>query len=187
MIHELANVRSESHSLVVHGDFVYMAHQSYTLQWCLITNLRVTFEGSGMLFMFALFFVLRFLLSLGAIIYVVDIAPDGRVVVAGGFKVMIAHDAATGEVLWRREMPGKIQSLRIHGNVVVAPVYGSMIAVLDLTSGDQIHTLPSAGNDVNGICVFDGLAEDLFCAVTIFFPWFLSFYSTAHESCHQDR
>ena len=77
---------------------------------------------------------------------------------------MIAHNAATGAVLWRKEMPGDVWTSRIHGGVVVVPVDNSDTVVLDVTTGHQLHTLPSAGNDVYGICLFDGLTSDvIFC------------------------
>ena len=72
-------------------------------------------------------------------------------------NIVIAHHTATGAVLWRKEMPGRVWTLRIHGNVVVVPVDDSNTVVLDVTTGDQLHTLPSTGKNVVGICVFDGL------------------------------
>ncbi len=81
-------------------------------------------------------------------------------------KVVITHNTTTYAVLWRKEMPGNVWSLRIHGGVVVVPVDNSNTVVLDLTTGHQLHTLPSAGERVNGICVFDGLK--LNCDVNCF-------------------
>ena len=78
---------------------------------------------------------------------------------------MIAHNTATGAVLWRKEMPGNVWTLRIHGGVVVVPVDNSNTVVLDVTTGHQLHTLPSAGERVHGICVFDGLKNDVICFV----------------------
>ncbi len=75
--------------------------------------------------------------------------------------VMVAHNAATGAVLWRKEMPGRVWALRIHGGVVVVPVDNSNTVVLDVTTGHQLHTLPSAGKSVMSICVFDGLISDV--------------------------
>ncbi len=78
-----------------------------------------------------------------------------------GSIVMIAHNTATGAVLWRKEMHGGVSALRIHGGVVVVPVNDSHIVVLDLATGIQLHTLPSAGKAVRSICVFDGLTSDV--------------------------
>ncbi len=64
--------------------------------------------------------------------------------------------------------------------MVVVPVDNSNIVVLDVTTGHQLHTLPSAGRGVSGICVFDGLTSD-----EIFFGYFLTschVFSAAHES-----
>ena len=80
-------------------------------------------------------------------------------------NVVIAHNTATGAVLWRKEMPGWVRALRIHGSVVVVPVDNNNIVVLDVTTGHQLHTLPSAGKYVYGICMFDGLASDVICLV----------------------
>jgi outer membrane protein assembly factor BamB len=79
-------------------------------------------------------------------------------VVGGSNKIVIAHNTATGAVLWRKEMPDLVQSLRIHGGVVVVPVDNSNTVVLDVTTGHQLHALPSAGELVMSVCVFDGLA-----------------------------
>jgi hypothetical protein len=78
-------------------------------------------------------------------------------VVGGSQFYVIAHNTATGAMLWRKEMPGNVWSLRIHGGVVVVPVDNSNTVLLDVTTGRQLHTLPSAGEYVHGICVFDGL------------------------------
>ena len=71
--------------------------------------------------------------------------------------VVIAFSTVTGAVLWMKEMTGCVETLRIHGGVVVVPVSGSETLVLDINTGHQLHTLPSAGVYVRGICVFDGL------------------------------
>ena len=73
---------------------------------------------------------------------------------------MIAQ-TATGEVLWQKEMYDEIIALRIHGGVVVVVPENCNTVVLDVTSGEQIHELPSAGKHIFGICVFDGLVADL--------------------------
>ena len=64
-------------------------------------------------------------------------------------------------------MPGIVWTLRIHGGVVVVPVDSSNTVVLDVTTGQQLHILPSAGENVRGVCVFDGLTSDV-----IFFQLF---------------
>jgi hypothetical protein len=81
---------------------------------------------------------------------------------------VIAHNTDTGALLWRKEMPGKTFSLRIHRGVVIVPVDDSNTVVLDATTGQQLHTLPSAGVGVSGICVFDGLAYDVIFSVDFF-------------------
>ncbi len=80
-------------------------------------------------------------------------------------NILIAHNTATGAVLWRKEMPGNVWTSRIHGGVVVVPVDNCNTMVLDATTGRQLHTLPSAGEKVYGICVFDGLINGViwFC------------------------
>ncbi len=98
---------------------------------------------------------------LGAIFSLI-VSSDGNVVVGGSENVVMAHDTVTSEVLWRREMPG-FQALCIHGGGVVVPVNNSNTVVLDVTTGHQLYTLPSAGEELIGICVFDGLAGELFC------------------------
>ncbi len=77
-----------------------------------------------------------------------------------GNNVTIAHNSATSAVLWRKEMHA--DALRIHGGVVVIPVHTSHTVVLDVTTGHQLHTLPSAGKCIYGVCVFDGLTG-LYC------------------------
>ena len=81
--------------------------------------------------------------------------------VSAGENVVIAHNAATGEVIWRKKIPGSVHTLRIHGGVVVVPVEKSKTVVLDVTTGHQLHTLPSTGENIRGICVFDGLTSDV--------------------------
>jgi hypothetical protein len=90
----------------------------------------------------------------------VDTSPDGSVVIGGCDNLVIAHSTATGVVLWRKEIPGRVRALRIHRGVVVVLVENSITVVLDVTTGNQLHTLPSAGKDVKGLCVFDGLTSN---------------------------
>ncbi len=79
--------------------------------------------------------------------------------VGGSERVVNAHNKATCTMLWQRELP-ETRALRIHGGVVVVPGDGNNILVLDLMSGALIHTLPSAGLDVRGVFVFDGLTSE---------------------------
>ena len=79
--------------------------------------------------------------------------------VGGSNNAVVAHNTATYAELWRKEMPGVVYTLRIHRGVVVVPVDKRNTAVLDVTTGHQLHTLPSAGEDIYGICVFDGSSD----------------------------
>ncbi len=90
-----------------------------------------------------------------------DVSTDGSVVVGASDKDVIAHSTATGTVFWQREMPGKVWALRIHGGVVVVPVDNSNTVVLNVTTGHQLHNLPSSGQGVRGVCVFDGMTSDV--------------------------
>ncbi len=101
--------------------------------------------------------------------YVLDTSPDGSVVVGGSGRVVLAHNTATCAELWRKNMSSLILTLRIHGGVVVVPMSCFKTLVLDATTGQQVHALPSAGKDVRGICVFDGLTSDTICFVRSFF------------------
>ncbi len=76
--------------------------------------------------------------------------------------VVIAHNSATGAVLWLKEMRGSIEFLRIHWRGAVLTATNCSIVVLDVTNGHQLHSLPSAGENVRGLCVFDGSANDRF-------------------------
>jgi hypothetical protein len=81
-------------------------------------------------------------------------------------------------------MPGFVWTLRIHGGVVVVPVDYSNTVVLDVTTGHQLHSLPSAGKFVRGICVFDGLASDVICLVDFLTP--CDCLSAANEGSLED-
>ncbi len=74
---------------------------------------------------------------------------------------MIAYSTTEGTMLWQTQINGQLFSLRIHSDVVLVPVEDSETLVVDVTSGHQIHTLPSAGKYVHGICVFDGLTSSV--------------------------
>ncbi len=87
-------------------------------------------------------------------------------------KAVIAHNTATGAVLWRKEMPGRIYTLRFHGGVVVATVNNSNTLVLDVATGDQVHTLPRTTETILGLCVFDGLTNDVIFFVDFLTPWY---------------
>ncbi len=88
-------------------------------------------------------------------------------------KVVIAHDTATGEVLWRNEVPDNAWTLRIHGGLVVVPVDNSNTLVLDVATGHQLYTLPSAGEGVCGIYVFDGLTSVVIVSLIFSFESFV--------------
>jgi hypothetical protein len=98
-------------------------------------------------------------------------------VVGASGQVVIAHNTATGAVVWQKEMPGSVWTLRIHGGVVVVPVDDYNVVVLDVTTGHQLHTLPGEG--AIGICVFDGLTSRVFCFPFLFTPF--DSISSAHE------
>jgi hypothetical protein len=91
---------------------------------------------------------------------VFDVSLDGNIVVGKWHNLMIAQ-TATGEVLWQKEMNDEIIALRIHGGVIAVVPENCNTVVLDISSGEQIHELPSAGKHVLAICVFDGLAPGL--------------------------
>ncbi len=77
--------------------------------------------------------------------------------VGSSYKVVIAHNTSTGALSWKKDLSEYTWTLSIHGGVVFVPVDNSNTLVLDVTTGHQLHTLPSAGDYVFGICVFDGL------------------------------
>ncbi len=88
----------------------------------------------------------------------VDVSTDGAVVVGSSYSQILAHDTATGEVLWEASMPRNVgvkHFLRIHRNMVFLPC-DSEIVVLDLKTGLRVHSLPSAGSNLCAIFVFDG-------------------------------
>jgi hypothetical protein len=93
------------------------------------------------------------------IVFALDVSADGCVVVGGSETVVVAHSTVTGAMLWQNEMPRRLLTLRRHGGVIVIPVDGSNIVVLDVVTGHQVHSLPSAGTNVIGVCVFDGLTK----------------------------
>ena len=79
--------------------------------------------------------------------------------IGSSWNYVMAHNTAKGAVLWRKAMLDKVWSLRIHGGVVVAVDFNDVV-VLDITSGHHIYAMPPVGDDVNGICVFDGLTDE---------------------------
>ncbi len=142
-------------------------------------GLRCSCEARGTSsFDFHDFFLLDPTLIVGHI-YGLDVSPDGSVVVGAGHEVVMAHNTVTCAALWRKEMLGRVWTLRIHGNVVVVPNHNSNIAVLDVTTGQQLHTLPSAGDFVYGVCVFDGLTFDAISFDSILTPFY--YVSAANE------
>ena len=100
--------------------------------------------------------MLGFILFLGPVSGF-EVSPDGSVVIGASYNIVIAHNTATGAVIWRKKMSDGVSAFRIHGGVAVVPVDNSNTVVLDITTGHQLHTLPSAGCNMRGICVFDGL------------------------------
>ncbi len=167
MIKQLPDKDVYCASLSFHGDVVYIGSFECIIQWNVGTDIVVSLKGYPRLILFRFYHTLFFTLLLG-VVYGLDVSSDGSIVVGGSKKVVIAHSTATGAVLWRKEMPGKVWSLRIHGGVVVIPVDISNTVVLDATTGHQLHTLPSAGLNVLGMCVFDGLTSVLICCVSFF-------------------
>jgi outer membrane protein assembly factor BamB len=148
-------------SLSFHGDSVYIGILRFVVQWNVVTDAVVRLEGyQGLIF--SLFAQFDPTLILGQI-YGLDVSSDGSVVVGAGHEVVMAHSTATGAALWRKEVPDWVWSLRIHGGVVVIPVDNSNTLVLDVTTGQKLHTLPSAGENVRGVCVFDGLTIYVTC------------------------
>ncbi len=94
-------------------------------------------------------------------IYGLDVSHDGSVVIGCSNGLIIAHNTATGAIIWLKNMPQSVWSLRIHGSLVVVPVDDSNVTVLDINTGQQILDLPSAGKSVRAIRVFNGLPSDM--------------------------
>jgi hypothetical protein len=160
MIKQFPDVDVHCMSLSFHGDVVYIGSSGFVIQWNVVTDTVVKLDGFPGLIS-PHFCIFGFMLRLGNV-YALDVSPDGSVVVGSSLSVVIAHATATGTTLWRKEMPRNTWSLRIHGGVVVVPIDDRKTVVLDVTTGHQLHTLPSAGKDVQGICVFDGLISYVF-------------------------
>jgi hypothetical protein len=150
--------RYDGNSLAIHGDVVYIACRGCVIQWNLATDLVVKHEGYTSLHFTPLSLCFLFMIVLDEDIYALDVSSDGSVMVSGNRSDAIAHNTATGAVLWRKYVSGRIRTLCIHGGVVVVPVDNSNTEVLDVTTGHIVHILPSAGENIKGICVFDGLA-----------------------------
>ncbi len=108
-----------------------------------------------MVFFFIIFFIYK---KIGGT-YGLDVSTVCSLVVGGCNEVVIARNTATGAVLWQKKLPVHVLTLRIHGGMVVVPVAQSNTVVLDIFTGHLLHTLPSAGNGVFGICMFDGLTS----------------------------
>ncbi len=81
-------------------------------------------------------------------------------------------------------MSDYVCAFRIYEGVVVVPVDNSNILVLDISTGHQVHALPSAGKDVFGICVFDGLSSEYACLIDSLTPNYCP--STANEGSLED-
>ncbi len=146
------------YSLSFHGDNVFIGSYGCVILWNVVTDAVERLGGYPPRLIYFTFALLGFKLLLD-FVYALDVSSDGSVVVGGSYKFVIAHETDTGAMLWRKVMTGKVWSLRIHGGVVIVPVENSNTVVLDVTTGQQLHTLPSAGEGVSGICVFDGLTK----------------------------
>jgi hypothetical protein len=101
-----------------------------------------------------------FSLFLGCV-YALDLSSDGLIVIGGSEAVVIAHHTTAYTVLWRKEMHGELEALRIHGGVVVVVIGNNNTVVLDRNTGHQLHAFPLFEKYVRGICVFDGLTSGL--------------------------
>jgi hypothetical protein len=88
----------------------------------------------------------------------IDISCDSSLVISACSRVVIAH-LVSGEALWRKDVSNSnvVWSLRIQGDVVLVPVSDRETMVLEMMTGRQIHSLPSAGMSICGICAFAGL------------------------------
>ncbi len=82
---------------------------------------------------------------------------------------VIAHDTVTCAIIWQKEVSGRVWTLRVHGGVAIVPVSGHDTLVIDVSTGHQVHAMPSAGENVYGLCVFDGLISHLIFPCFCFF------------------
>jgi hypothetical protein len=112
------------------------------------------------------FVLFGFTLLLG-FLYGLDVSSDGSIVVGCSKTDVVAHNTSTLATLWRILLPGYAWVLRIHGGVVIVPVDNSNTVVFDVTTGSCLYSLPSAGSDVRGICIFDGLSNELNCCFSL--------------------
>ncbi len=147
------------YSLSFHGDVVYMGDYESIILWNGVTDVVVRLHGYLRLILSHICSAWHY--TVLVFVHGFDVSPDGSVVVGSSKNGVIAHNTATGAVLWRKEMLGEIWALRIHGGVLVVPVDNSNTVVLDVTTGHQLHTLPSAGANVRGVFLFDGLTSDV--------------------------
>ena len=154
MINQLNAPGVYCYALSFHGDVVYIGSDECVIQWNVVTDTVTGLERSPGLDLehFTRLVVHIFVAPISRI----DVSPNGSVMVGGSGKVVIGYNTATGTVLWRKEMLGDVWTLRIHGGAVVVPVDNSNTVVLDVTTGHQLHTLPSSGDYATGLCVFDG-------------------------------
>ena len=122
---------------------------------------RYSYEARGISSRFALCSLapLGFILVLGHV-YALGVSTDGGVVIGVCTMVVAAYNTVDCALLWQKTLPQGMFTLRIHGNVVVLPVQNGSTVVLDVTTGHQLHDLPSAGKSV-GIFVFDGLTRNV--------------------------
>jgi hypothetical protein len=92
-------------------------------------------------------------------VFGLDVSSDGSIVVGASQNVVTAFNTTSTAMIWQKEMSGDVDTLRIHGGVVIVPVDNTV--VLDVTTGHQLLALPSAGEKVVGVCAFDGLIIDV--------------------------
>ncbi len=85
-----------------------------------------------------------------------DVFFDGCVVIGSSNHILIAFSTITRTILWRKVMSAEVWALRIHGGVVAVPVRSSNTEILDVSSGHQIHVLPTAWDIMCGVYVRDG-------------------------------
>ena len=87
---------------------------------------------------------------------------DGSVVVCASSEgCVVATDVASKTQLWTREMEGSVYTLRIHGSLVVVPVYNASTVVLDVMTGARLHEYPKLAGATYDMVLFDGLFVSL--------------------------
>ncbi len=113
----------------------------------------------------------------------VGVSIDGGVVVGGSNcgtqSFVVAHNTATRTLIWKKQLPQSISSIRAYGGIVIVPLDYGKTLVLDISTGNQIHSLPSAGKDIHSICVFEGLTD----VSTFKLPFVRVHFSATDEAC----